>query len=109
MRNYLLYKDMFEGTQNHNVYSEKVEKYINQVKDTVPPELLKILNSFKMNLGEFSVRFYDFKKQDFRTEVFEQHLHEFCIYIETIEIMNEYYRSKQNEQKKESEKPADSQ
>lgn len=87
MRNLVLYKDMHEGTENHNVYSKKVQKYIDEVKDKVPPDMMSILNSFKMNLGEFSMRFYKFDTNEFMKEKFENYIDKFCVIIETIQIL----------------------
>lgn len=89
MRYFEVYKDMHTGTTNHNVYLKKVGNYIDKVRDMVTPDLLGVLNGYRLTLGDFSMKFLDWDTNEFKQEDFNNYVDGFCIRIETILMLNQ--------------------
>lgn len=88
MRDLGLYKDLLEGTDNYNVFTTKVKYYIDNVRESINPELLAILKDYDLSYDEYCKRFFDFEKEKFKIEDFNSFITSFCDRIETIEFMN---------------------
>ena len=85
--NYDIFQDLTTGTENYNTYVEKLNKYIKELEGKVNKEVIASLKAYEITYEDFCSRFYDFDKEEFRTNEFENFINCFCERIDIIYLM----------------------